>query len=488
MSDQLRLEDEELPITLRRAWDRALRLLSQRVPTPAFESHIRKVRLLELELDASPVRVVLGAPAAFTREWVERRYRTEIAHVLEDVVSAPVVVEFVVRKDAPAPTTVEGSSVETLPAKPKARRTGSAGVPEPAPVASAFPTRYSFEHFVVGPSNRLAHGGAKAVAGEPGQRFNPLFLYGPSGTGKTHLLMAIGAEAERSGIRCAYVSGEDFTTEFVSSLRDRKTEAFRRKWRTVDLLLMDDIQFIAGKEATKEEFFHTYNALTQAGRQVVLAADRAPRDLQAIDARLRSRFESGLMADLNPPDFETRLAILKARCVAERIRMQDDVLEMIATLVPSNVRTLEGALTNLVASTSLFGETPTVDRTREILERYLGPACPMPGSGGRRPAGTRITSDLIQQVVAERFALPVDQLTGKRRDREIAQARHIAMHLARELTGASLLSIGQAFGGRDHSTVAHACDRIRSQAGSDTQVQLLLDGIVDELRARSESR
>ncbi|MFM7323281.1 MAG: chromosomal replication initiator protein DnaA, partial [Armatimonadota bacterium] len=336
--------------------------------------------------------------------------------------------------------------------------------------------------------NRLAHGGARAVAGEPGRRFNPLFLYGPSGTGKTHLLMAIGAEVERSGIRCAYVSGEDFTTEFIASLRDRKGEAFRRKWRTVDVLLIDDVQFLADKEATKEEFFHTFNALVQSGRQVVLAADRAPRDLPAFDQRLRSRFESGLVADVAPPDFETRLAILQARCAAERIRMQDDVLAVIATLVPGNVRTLEGALTNLVASTSLFGETPTVDRTREILERYLGPGIGLPSAEGRRIVRSRITADLIQQVVADRFELNVDLLSSKRRDREIAQARHIAMHLSRELTGASLLSIGQAFGGRDHSTVAHACDRIRTQAGADNRVQLLLDDIVDELRARSEAR
>jgi chromosomal replication initiator protein len=354
----------------------------------------------------------------------------------------------------------------------------------------SFPARFDFDHFVPGPSNRLAHAGAIAVAADPGAAYNPLFLYGPAGTGKTHLLLAIGRALALSGNkRVAYVGAEDFTSQYVAALRERRIEDFRRRWRRVDVFLVDDIQFIAGKEHTKEEFFHTFNALLQSGSQIVIASDRTPRDLHTVDVRLRSRFESGLVADLGLPDYETRVAILQRRLKAERIVLADDVVETIARLVESNVRTLEGALTKVLASTSLLGEIPDIEQTTRILSHYTVSDADSTAEihrPGRRSQRGRITPDLIQRVVAERFQVSTDQLVGKRRDRAVAHARHVAMHLTRELTGASLLGIGQLYGGRDHSTVAHACDRIRSQAGADQSIQLLLEEIVQELQGHGD--
>lgn len=491
MSEQLRLEDEEIPITLRRAWDRTLRLLSQRVSTPTFETHFRTLRMVDLTLNDDNAVMVIGAPSHFTREWVEKRHRADLLDCLDEVLGRPVEVQFrIVGDDAPG-----RENTPVAIAKPTKSRSRSAAPTQDSQSGGEhgdlFPARFDFQSFVSGPSNRLAHAAAVAVAGSPGTTYNPLFLYGPAGTGKTHLLLAIGrAQIEQGRQRVAYIGAEDFTSQYVTALRERRIDDFRRRWRRVDVLLVDDIQFIAGKEHTKEEFFHTFNALLQSGSQIVIASDRAPRDLHTVDVRLRSRFESGLVADLGLPEYETRVAILQRRLQAEHVSLTHDVVETIARLVESNVRTLEGALTKVLASTSLLGEIPDVARTTQILSQYAvsdGGEPVEPMRPGRRSNRGRITPDLIQRVVAERFQMSPDQLIGKRRDRQVAQARHVAMHLTRELTGASLLGIGQLYGGRDHSTVAHACDRIRNQASEDRSVQLLLDDIVQELQGQGES-
>lgn len=490
VSEQLRLEDEDIPITLRRAWDRTLRLLANRVNKPTFETHLRPLRAIDLELDDHEARLTLGVLSHFTREWVEKRHGSVLMECLEEVFGRSVTVRFV-----PVQGTDDSSDQPPVVlSKPASRRPRSAasgeGANRPDPMEQ-FPARFGFDHFVAGPSNRLAHAGAKAVAANPGSDYNPLFLYGPAGTGKTHLLLAIGrALAEQGGLRIAYIGAEDFTSQYVTALRERRIDDFRRHWRRVDVLLVDDIQFIASKEHTKEEFFHTFNALSQSGRQIVLASDRPPRDLHAVDVRLRSRFESGLVADIGLPDYETRVAILQHRLRSERMAIGHEVVEVIARLIESNVRSLEGALTKVLASTALLGEIPTAERTEQILAQYVGhDSSPTEiQRPGRRSARGRITPDLIQRVVADRFQLSPEQLAGKRRDRAVAHARHVAMHLTRELTGASLLGIGQLYGGRDHSTVAHACDRIRAQANQDQSVQLLLEDIVQELHGQSESQ
>ncbi|MES2461844.1 MAG: chromosomal replication initiator protein DnaA, partial [Armatimonadota bacterium] len=372
-------------------------------------------------------------------------------------------------------------------------------------------SRYTFEIFVTGPSNRLAHAGAKAVAQSPGQIYNPLFLYGPSGLGKTHLMHAIGNEiAGEKGIdprRVAYFSGETFTSQYITSLREQRADEFRRKWRSVDLWLVDDIQFIAagGKEHTKEEFFHTFNALYQTGKQIVISSDRSPRELRMMDERLRSRFECGLIADIAPPDLETRLAILHRKADGEGMRIPDEVLLYMAKLVQSNIRTLEGALVKLVAYASVINSPVTTELASSILERYyiaagigadpdgkpsLGddPAATVSAALGRRYDGRgeygAISAELVQRVVAKRFGLPPDALSGKKRDRDIVNARQIAMHLMRELTEMSLPGIGQIFA-RDHSTVMHSCDKVKTQIPYDDDLKSLVEDLTTQLRAQA---
>lgn len=547
MSEQLRFEDEDIPIALRRAWDRALRQLAQRVNKPTFEAHIRTLRPLtlieETDRGAPAVLITLGVPSAFTREWVEKRHASLIQTLLEEILDRDVRMRFVlVPKEPPASDTFEGlattspkpprsSLPENGPATSASSETISTGSlrSSSAPATPAQPTpslarpaatkapmrpspshtsasaheqppldrRYTFDNFVVGQTNRLAHAGARAVAQAPGQVYNPLFLYGPSGLGKTHLMHAIGHEiATSSGVeRVAYISGETFTSHYISSLRERRTDEFRQRWRSVDVFLIDDIQFIAGKEHTKEEFFHTFNALYQTGKQIVISSDRSPRDLRMMDERLRSRFECGLIADIAPPDLETRLAILHKKADTDQIRIPDDVLLYMARLVQSNIRTLEGALTKLIAHASLVGSPVTTQLAANILEHYyisagIGATGAAEANAAWETLSARaanlITPSLVQKVVAKRFGFSPEVLVGKRRDRDVAHARQIAMHLMRELTETSLPGIGQFFGGRDHSTVAHACDRIRSLLPFDDDLRSMVDELVAELRAHDQ--
>lgn len=521
-SDQLQLEDEDLPITLRRAWDRALRTLATRVNKPTFETHIRTLRPLALEEGTENNRpylfVTLGVPSAFTREWVEKRHAPLIAGLFEEILDRDDVrLRFVltprdkaaVAAPAAAAVTVTTPAppVEVPPPAPRPPRASVSSTGSGAPNLDAplLNERYTFDNFVVGASNRLAQAGARAVAQAPGRVYNPLFLYGPSGLGKTHLMHAIGNEMVKSGAsgRIAYVSGEAFTSHYITSLREHRADEFRRRWRSVDLWLVDDIQFIAGKEHTKEEFFHTFNALYQTGKQIVISSDRSPRELRMMDERLRSRFECGLIADVAPPDLETRLAILHQKAGAERMPIPDDVLLYMARLVQSNIRTLEGALVKLIAYASMANSPVTTRLASDILERYYIAAAPAdsddagtaaaaaphnlaPMNGVGRAAGL-ITAEAVQRVVARRFNLSPDALVGKKRDREVANARQIAMHLLRELTETSLPGIGQLFGGRNHSTVAHACDRVRAQLPLDDDLRVLVEDLITQLRAQQQA-
>lgn len=559
MGTQLQLEDEDISITLRRAWDRALRSLATRVNKPTFETHIRTLRPMTLTEAETPgeLEVTLGVPSAFTREWVEKRHAPLIKSLLEEILDKDVRLRFVLTpretgatasagKDQPAPSapaadrgssdapappstmdpgTFEltpipgpasaaadtssavlppqlpkdqpavGRSPSANPAPPEARPRVPAeprktGAPHPVYDAPLLNERYTFDSFVVGPSNRLAQAGARAVAQAPGRVYNPLFLYGPSGLGKTHLMHAIGNEVAKgdgsSRARIAYISGESFTSHYITSLREHRAEEFRRKWRSVDLWLVDDIQFIAGKEHTKEEFFHTFNALHQTGKQIVISSDRSPRELRTMDERLRSRFESGLIADIAPPNLETRLAILQQKAETEQMRIPDDVLLYMARLVQSNIRTLEGALVKLIAYASLVDSPVTTQLAADILERYYITAGETADAENTAsPLRGGVTPEAVRLAVAKRFGLTPDTLAGKKRDRDIVHARQIAMHLMRELTEASLPGIGQFFGGRDHSTVAHACERVRSQLETDSELQSLLEELISQIRSQA---
>jgi chromosomal replication initiator protein len=309
--------------------------------------------------------------------------------------------------------------------------------------------RYTFDAFIVGNSNRLAHAASLAVAEAPGESYNPLFLYGGAGLGKTHLLHAIGHQGVQTGLAVLYVSSEQFTNEIVNAIRYRTTEEFRAKYRSVDILLVDDIQFIAGKESTEEEFFHTFNSLHEMSKQIVICSDRPPKAILSLEERLRSRFEWGLIADIQPPDLETRMAILRVKADLLHYRIPDDIIAYIAGRVQTNIRELEGCLNRLMA----YQQLHRTDLTMEIARAAMS-------SLGDDTRESRLDSKQIAQAVAEYYHISLDAMCGKQRDKHIVMPRQIAMFLIRQETQASLLEIGQLFGGRDHSTVLHACEKI----------------------------
>ena len=313
--------------------------------------------------------------------------------------------------------------------------------------------KYTFETFVVGNNNRFVHAAAQAVAQSPGHAYNPLFIYGGVGLGKTHLMHAIGhwILEHNSQAKVAYVSSEHFTNQLINAIRDQKTDDFRNAYRTVDILLVDDVQFLAGKEQTQEEFFHTFNTLHGASKQIVLTSDRPPKDIATLEDRLRSRFEWGLIADIQPPDLETRIAILKKKANLENMDIPGDVLVYIADQFSSNIRELEGALVKVTAHCALKQTPVTLEEAKQVLADIL-------------PVQRKtISIDLIQQKVEDYFGVSVSDLKGKKRTREIAHPRQVAMYLCRELTDASLPKIGQEFGGRDHTTVLHAWEKIKAE-------------------------
>jgi chromosomal replication initiator protein len=309
--------------------------------------------------------------------------------------------------------------------------------------------RYTFDAFIVGNSNRLAHAASLAVAEAPGESYNPLFLYGGVGLGKTHLLHAIGHQGVQTGLAVLYVSSEQFTNEIINAIRYRTTEEFRAKYRSVDILLVDDIQFIAGKESTEEEFFHTFNSLYEMSKQIVICSDRPPKAIVSLEERLRSRFEWGLIADIQPPDLETRMAILRVKADLLHYRVPDEIIAYIASRVQTNIRELEGCLNRLMAYQQLHRVDLTLDVARAAMS-----------SLGNDTRETHLTSRQIAQIVADYYRISLEAMCSKQRDKHIVMPRQIAMYLIRQETQASLLEIGQLFGGRDHSTVLHACEKI----------------------------
>jgi chromosomal replication initiator protein len=317
-------------------------------------------------------------------------------------------------------------------------------------------SRYTFETFIVGNSNRLAHAASLAVAEAPGDSYNPLFLYGGVGLGKTHLLHAIGHQGVQTGLVVLYVSSEQFTNEIVNAIRYRSTDEFRAKYRSVDILLVDDIQFIAGKDSTEEEFFHTFNSLYEMSKQIVICSDRPPKAIISLEERLRSRFEWGLIADIQPPDLETRMAILRVKADMLGYPVPDDIIAYMAGRVQNNIRELEGCLNRLIAYQQLHRTALTMEVARAAISSL--------GNDTREP---RLDCSQIAQAVAEYYHLPLEDMCGKQRDKHIVMPRQIAMYLMRQETQASLLEIGQIFGGRDHSTVLHACEKIDHALNSD---------------------
>lgn len=455
---QLQLGQDDAFLTLQAAWEQALETLAETVNKPSFESWIKTAHPISFE----DGRVTIGTTSRFAKHWLESKHGTLIREILESRLGLPITVRIELLEE-------EGPVImaEKLPKKPRPRAKD-----DEEPISQPFNSRYVFDSFVVGPNNRLAHACAMSVAEEPGKMYNPLFIYGGAGLGKTHLLQAIGQYAANSGsgTRVAYVSGETFTYHYVTALREHRTAEFRRKYRNIDLWLVDDIQFLTGKERTEEEFFHTYNAIYDMGKQIVLTSDRAPKDLE-LDRRLLSRFECGMIADIAPPDLETRMAIIENKAESEHMMLPNEVVLYIAQLITSNIRQLEGALIKLHAYASLMRTSVTPTLAQEVLGNYFGENAPVV-----------IDPAKVQKEVSSRFNVDISDLKGPCRSRDIVVPRQVAMYLARELTDSSLPAIGRAFGGRDHSTVLHACKIVTSKLAKDKAFAALVQELMRQIR------
>ena len=453
-------------------WDETLAQINAENRSPGFDGWLHSIKPVGLYEDT----IVLACPNDFARQWLEQRCAGVLGKALSGVLEREVKVDFVTDSDlAPGPVNVPQDIVsdpDTAPARPKTTEKPGGGQ-ERADEAAAAPwrtlrRRYTFESFVVGSSNRFAHAATKAVADSPARVYNPLFIYGGVGLGKTHLLQAIAHQviAQKPRAKVAYVSSEAFTNELIDSIRAGTASGFRSRYRNAELLLVDDVQFIAGKEATQEEFFHTFNALHEASKQIVLTSDRPPKEILTLEERLRSRFEWGLIADIQAPDFETRVAILRKKALTDELAVPDEVLHLIASKFDSNIRELEGALVRVVALATLSDAGLSV----EVAARALRDIAP-----NSRPQPT--TLEIIIRTVAEYYRLSSHEIIARGRTKSVAFARQVAMYLARELTDQSLPKIGQAFGGRDHTTVLHAYDKIKQGLEQDP----ILYGVVREL-------
>ncbi len=425
------------------AWQAALGQLQMEMSKASYDTWVRDTEIVTYEDGV----FVIGAMNAYARDWLEGRLSSTIRRILSGIVNRTVEVRFIVWQ--PAAELNINSAEELEPSFDGLTETIDSALDQAdAPVLRGnFNSRYTFETFVVGASNRLAHAASMAVAERPAQTYNPLFLYGGVGLGKTHLLHAIGNICVRRNQQVLYVSSEEFTNDLINAIRSHTTQAFREKYRRIDVLLIDDIQFIAGKESTQEEFFHTFNTLHGQDKQIVISSDRPPKSLVTLEERLRSRFEWGLTADIQPPDFETRVAILRSKADRAGYRLPNEILELIARRVQSNIRELEGALTRVVAFADLSGLPLTVQLVESALADLL-------------PHRQEIRTEDVLKVVSDVFGVDIDRILGRDRSREVALPRQIAMYLLREEANISLPQIGEALGGRDHTTVMYACDKV----------------------------
>ena len=435
-----------------RLWQAALGQLQVEMPRAKFETWVRDAELLSYE----DGEFVIGVKNAFARDWLDDRLRPTIKQVLGGIAGRTVDVRFVVWQP------------QALSASPAPMDDNQIAAAEPAPAPHHLNPKYTFETFVVGKSNRLAHAAALAVAEHPAGPYNPLFLYGGVGLGKTHLLHAIARASQAAGRTAVYVSSEEFTNDLIDAIRTHSTSEFRERYRQADILLVDDVQFIAGKESTQEEFFHTFNALHAQERQVVLSSDRPPKAFVRLEERLRSRFEWGLTADIQPPDLETKVAILRAKAERAGRQVSQEHLEMIARRAQRNIRELEGALTRALAYSDLTGAS----MNEETIEAALSDVV---------PRSAAMTPDRIISAVAQQYQIPKEDLLGPRRTRQIALPRQVAMYLIREETKTSLPKIGKALGGRDHTTVMYGHDRISDLIERDDGLRRQVHAIRDLL-------
>lgn len=426
-------------------WEKALEILKAELTEVSFNTWIKSIDPLNIT-DSS---ITLGVRNDFTKDILENRYKDLIKNSIQAACNKSYTINFVI---------ISEEATDELPrVTPKKQN-----LVVNDEMSATLNPKYTFDSFVIGNSNRFAHAASLAVAESPAKAYNPLFIYGGVGLGKTHLMHAIGSYIKQANSRSkvVYVSSEKFTNELINSIKDDKNVEFRNKYRNVDVLLIDDIQFIAGKESTQEEFFHTFNALHDANKQIILSSDRPPKEIPTLEDRLRSRFEWGLIADIQPPDFETRIAILKKKADVENLNIPNEVMVYIATQIKSNIRELEGALIRIVAYSSLTNKEISVDLASEALKDIIS-----------NKNSRQITIGLIQDIVSSYYNLKVEELKSARRTRNVAFPRQIAMYLSRKLTDTSLPKIGEEFGGRDHTTVIHAYEKISQNLKKDESLQ-----------------
>lgn len=445
---------------LQQLWEQVLEIIEQKISKPSFETWLKSTKAIATNGKA----IIIQVPNEFAKDWLQTQYASLIKETLKTVTNEDKEIGFSIsnqKKEKSNDFKSKDFHEKTLNQSPQRA------------VPSMLNQKYTFDTFVIGNGNRFAHAASLAVAEAPAQAYNPLFIYGGVGLGKTHLMHAIGhfIIEQNPSSQVVYVSSEKFTNELINSIRDDKTVQFRNRYRNIDVLMVDDIQFLAGKERTQEEFFHTFNALHDAAKQIIISSDRPPKEIPTLEDRLRSRFEWGLIADIQPPDLETRIAILRKKATMENLSVPNEVMSYIAAKIVSNIRELEGALIRVVAYSSLINHEITLELANKALKDIIPSNKPK-----------QISIENIQQVVAKYFNIKIPDLKSKKRTRTITYPRQIAMYICRELTDASLPKIGEEFGGRDHTTVIHACDKISKNIENDSKLASNIEEMLEEIK------
>jgi len=435
-------------------WQDVQSILKEKLGDHAFRTWLKTTRLSHLE----DGKAVLSVSSNLARDWIIERYSSIIAGAIKQVSGCDVQLEVEVSKQ----------SIDEQPIAPNSTSVGFRSNTTSSSIESNLNPRFTFSTFVVGNNSRFAHAACKAVAEKPGKAYNPLFIYSGVGLGKTHLMHAIGHEivSRYNDKKVLYITAEQFMNEVVLSIQRAQTQALRSKFRGLDVLLIDDIEFLGGKDRTKEEFFHTFNALHDIDKQIVLTSDRPPKEIPLIEDRLRSRFEWGLTVEIKPPDFETRLAILHAKVAAEHIDISNDVLRLMASSISSNIRELEGALRRIIAYSLMSGEKVTTDIAQSLISDMVS-----------KRVQKSIHADDIIKAVASYFGVAPSELKGVTRHKQVVTARHVAMYLIREYTGVSLPHLGKLFGGKDHTTVIHAIEKVKQQMDKDNDIRNAIDNL-----------
>ncbi|WP_078393258.1 chromosomal replication initiator protein DnaA [Shouchella patagoniensis] len=442
-------------------WSKVLEEMKKKVSKPSYETWLKATKANTLQNDV----IVVTAPNEFARDWLEDHYSGLTSDIMEQLTGARLAPKFVIPQHE--------QEDETPPEQPAPSPAEADLSGQSTTSRTMLNDKYTFNTFVIGSGNRFAHAASLAVAEAPARAYNPLFIYGGVGLGKTHLMHAIGhyVMEHNPNAKVVYLSSEKFTNEFINAIRDNKAVHFRNKYRNVDVLLIDDIQFIAGKIQTQEEFFHTFNALHEESKQIVISSDRPPKEIPTLEDRLRSRFEWGLITDITPPDLETRIAILRKKAKAENLDIPNEVMLYIANQIDTNIRELEGALIRVVAYSSLINQDMNADLAAEALKDIIPNALPK-----------TLTITDIQKLVGEHYQVKMEDFKAKKRTKSVAFPRQIAMYLSRELTDASLPKIGSEFGGRDHTTVIHAHEKISKLLITDQELQQKVQAITEQLR------